>query len=55
MSNKGIGLRYVHILALLRIFKGTFNIISNGLGKCKIRVPILDFVLEIQVESSAIF
>ena len=47
MSIKGIRVRYVDFLTLLRIFKGTFNVNQNSLGKCKMRVVLLDFQFKI--------
>ena len=47
MSIKGIRVRYVDFLTLLRIFKGTFNVNQNSFGKCKMRVVLLDFQFKI--------
>ena len=55
MSIKGIRVRYVDFLTLLRIFKGTFNVNQNSLGKCKMRVVLLDFQFKIWVEHATNF
>ena len=42
MSFKEIRVRCLDFLTLMSIFKGAFNVNPNNLGKCKMRVALLD-------------
>ena len=55
MSIKGIRVRYVDFLTLLSIFNGTVNGNYNSLRKCEIRLLLLDFNWNFELNAPLVF